>query len=455
MRYKFTYKSILMVIFVLAITCSSARAGLISTEQEIELGTEAARQVESEYGLYNDPVMTAWVQKVGKKLAQTEGREGITYRFKVLDMEEPNAFAIPGGFVYVTKGIMRDFVKNNEDYLAVILGHELGHINERHGMSQLEWSLGLGIVLNVLLGDNGTASEIAQIASNLIFLKYNRDQELEADQSGIRLAHKNGYNPRALVKFFKDLKVYEEKNPNYTPEFLASHPDTESRIEEANKYIAEVEGKPYNADTADNTHEEPTPTEENNFSGDLNGIWKAEDGSILNLKHDDTYVTGTYQKGSIQGEIKGNKINYSWWNRDGENGKGYFNISSDENTLEGEWSSVSGKKGHWKLARSSDDNNNDNNNENNEEHIDISGKWESSIGEINFIQNGDKVEGTYGKGKGVIKGTLNGKRLDCEWYEVVDKEGGTGYFIISDDGRSMTGEWGSEVGAKGQWNAYR
>ena len=142
-------------------------------------------------------------------------------------------------------------------------------------------------------------------------------------------------------------------------------------------------------------------------------------------------------------------------NRDGENGKGYFNISSDEDTLEGEWSSVSGKKGHWKLARSSDNNNYNEGNEDNEENIDISGKWESSIGEINFIQHGDKIEGTYGKGKGVIKGTLNGNRLDCEWYEVVDKEGGTGYFIISDDGRTMTGEWGSEVGAKGQWNAYR
>jgi Zn-dependent protease with chaperone function len=460
MKHKFIYKSILILIvtFLIAFPCSSARAGLISTEQEIELGREAARQVEAEYGLYNDPVMTAWVEKVGKKLAYSSPREGITYSFKVLNMEEPNAFAIPGGFVYVTSGLMKNFVKNNEDYLAVILGHELGHINERHGMSQLEWSLGLGIVLNVLLGDNGTVAQIAQVASNLIFLKYNREQELEADESGMRLAYNNGYNPRALIQFFKDLRVYEKQNPNYTPEFMASHPDTESRIEDANKYIAELEGKTYNPDTADNSYQQPTPvqTYENNsnFTGDLNGIWKAEDGTTLNLKQNGNYVTGTYQRGSIQGEIKDNKINYDWWNRDGENGKGYFAISSDENTLEGEWSSTSGKSGHWKLFRNeiSYDNNYS---ENNEGNIDISGKWQSSIGEINFIQNGDKVEGTYGKGKGVIKGTLNGKRLDCEWYEVVDKEGGSGYFIISDDGKSMKGEWGSEVGAKGQWNAYR
>ena len=349
---------------------------------------------------------------------------------------------------------MKNFVKNNEDYLAVILGHEIGHINERHGMTQMEWSMGLGVLLNVLLGDNGTVAQVAQVASELIFLKYNREQELEADQSGMRLAYNNGYNPRALVKFFQDLKVYEQNNPNSTPEFLASHPDTESRIEDANKYIAELEGKPYNPDTAGNPQEQPTPNEENNFSGDLNGIWKAEDGSTLELKQDGTYITGTYQRGSIQGEIKNNKINYNWWTRDGENGKGYFDISSDENTLEGEWSSVSGKSGHWKLLRNESTSDN-NYHENNDGNIDISGRWESSIGEINFVQNGDKVEGTYGKGKGVIKGTLNGKRLDCEWYEVVDKEGGTGYFIISDDGKSMQGEWGSEIGAKGQWNAYR
>ena len=98
MKHKFIYKSILILLFafIISLPSSAARAGLISTEQEIELGREAARQVEAEYGVYNDPVMTAWVEKVGKKLAYSSPREGITYSFKILNMEETECFCNTG-----------------------------------------------------------------------------------------------------------------------------------------------------------------------------------------------------------------------------------------------------------------------------------------------------------------------------------------------------------------------
>jgi len=113
---KYRQKLILILITVLitvSISGSVSYAGLISTEQEIELGTEAAQQVEAEYGLCYDQQLNSWVVGVGKKLAYIEPREGITYTFKILDMEEANALAIPGGFMYVTKGILRDFIKND------------------------------------------------------------------------------------------------------------------------------------------------------------------------------------------------------------------------------------------------------------------------------------------------------------------------------------------------------
>ncbi|HPZ07921.1 MAG TPA: M48 family metallopeptidase [Candidatus Eremiobacteraeota bacterium] len=461
--YKFIFS---LIIVVLLLTRVPATAGLISTEQEIKLGREAARQLESKYGLYNDPHMNVWVVEVGRKLAYVSPREGITYSFKIIKMKEPNAFAIPGGFIYVTTGLMQDFVKNDEDYLAVILGHELGHVNERHGMSQLEWQMGLGLVLQILLGDNNTISDIAQVASGLIFLKYSRDQELEADQWGMRLAYKTGHNPRALIRFFKDIKKYEEQHPSATPEFLESHPDTDSRIEEANKYIAELEGKPWVEDSnskdnknPDEYYNNPDITKGETFSGDLSGIWEATIAGPLELQQRGKKVTGTYQKGKgfLEGTIEGNRMNFKWRdNLTGNNGTGYFDISSDRNSLNGRWYSSAGESGPWQAWRKGENSSPSVPTQRPDETtLNISGIWQSVLGEISFVQTEASVEGTYGNGKGKINGIIYKNRFDCEWYEKVDNEKGTGYFIISSDGNSMTGQWFSETGATGIWSAYR
>ena len=465
-----------LTIIITLLSGSYSYAGLISTEQEIELGEEAAAQLEAEYGLSYDEQLTSWVAKVGKKLAYIEPREGITYRFKVLNMAEPNALAIPGGFIYVTKGILRDFIKNDENMLAVVVGHELGHVNERHGMKQLEWSLGLGVLLEVLLGNDSLASDIAQMASELIFLKYSRSQETEADEYGMRVAYKAGYDPKALIRFFRMLEVYEEQEGAYSPEFLQSHPDTDSRIEDAEEYIEEELGLAvYTPDVPDdynyyqptpapndNTYYQPTPYIDypgNDIEVNLSGTWEANFASPIILKQKGNRVTGTYQngKGSIEGIISGDSLNYEWKDFDSNDcGTGYFNISSDGNSLAGEWYSPSGDSGKWKAWReSSYTNNNNNNNNYNSNYYDVSGVWKSTLGEITFVQKGTDVEGYFGNGKGRIKGVISGNRLDYEWYEYVDNEGGTGYFIISNNGTSMDGQWYSETGTSGLWSASR
>lgn len=460
---------LLLIIVFLMSSGSVVLAGLISTEQEIELGEEAARQLEAEYGLYNDPYMNSWVTQVGTKLVYVDSREGITYRFKVLDMEEPNALAIPGGFVYVTRGIMTDFVRNDEDYLAVIVGHELGHVNKRHGMKQLEWSLGIGLVLEILLGQNSTAGDLAELAAGLVFLKYSRGQESEADEYGMKIAYEAGYDPRALIRFFRDLQTYEEQNSSYSPEFLQSHPDTEKRIEEAEIYAAELTGNPYNPDLYNNPDDynyyEPTPyydyTPDYNSQADLTGTWEASFSSPIILEQSGKNVTGTYQNGGgyIEGVINGSRLDYEWIDAKGsEHGTGYFDISSDGNTLEGKWYSSDGDGGDWKAWRGSSSNNDnyDNyDNYDNNNYYNISGKWKSSLGDISLNQSEDSVEGYFGGGKGRIKGNISGKRFDYEWFESVDNEGGTGYFIISEDGNSMSGQWYSETGATGNWTATR
>ncbi len=480
LKKNYRQKLILILITVLITVSTSGSvsyAGLISTEQEIELGTEAAQQVEAEYGLSYDQQLNSWVVGVGKKLAYIEPREGITYTFKILDMEEANALAIPGGFIYVTKGILRDFIKNDEDMLAVVMAHELGHVNERHGMKQLEWQMGLGVLLEVFLGQNSAAADIANLATGLIFLKYSRSQETEADEYGMRIAHKAGYDPRALIRFFKLLQVYEENEGAYSPEFLQSHPDTESRIEDSETYIQEELGlaattpaipDDYNyyqptPAPEDYTYYQPTPYYEypgNTSTGSLTGTWESNFASPIVLEQNGARVTGTYDDGggSIEGVISGSTFNYQWKDlSNNDHGTGYFNISSDGSRMEGEWYSPSGDTGKWKAWRETpvityDDNNYDDNNDN---LYDISGSWQSTLGEITFVQNGTEVEGYFGGGKGRLKGTLDGTRLDYEWYEYVDNEGGSGYFIISQDGRSMAGQWYSETGSSGKWTASR
>jgi|WetSurMetagenome_2_1015567.scaffolds.fasta_scaffold02137_7 predicted Zn-dependent protease len=206
---------------------------LISKDQEIQIGRESAAAVEKEFGIYRElPALNAYVERVGQRLVAQCGRRDITYRFTVLDTPVINAFALPGGFVYVTRGILARM--NSEDELATVMGHELAHVALRHGAQEIsrQTVAQLGIqALSIFKPDLAkSVGQYAGTALNLAFLGYSRDLEAQADEYGITYAEAAGYNPRGATKMFQMLQSIEQGEPGAMEKFLASHPPTAQRL---------------------------------------------------------------------------------------------------------------------------------------------------------------------------------------------------------------------------------
>ena len=216
---------------------------LFSREQEIELGRQAASEVEQELPVLEDETVQDYVRNVGGRLAAHAPGAEYPYTFTVLNLAEANAFALPGGFMYVNRGLLE--LVDTESQLAGVLAHEIAHVALRHGTNQASKSYlaqgGLAI-LGALLGDS-TAGNIAGAVSGvgvpLLFLKFSRSAEEQADTVGTQIMHGAGYDPAALAAFFDTL---EQKNDGGPPEFLSSHPSYENRRENIQHEAAAVGG---------------------------------------------------------------------------------------------------------------------------------------------------------------------------------------------------------------------
>jgi len=216
---------------------------LLSTKQEVALGKETAKQVEREFGVYHDPELQEYINGVGQKLADVSERKEITYYFTVLDTPMVNAFAAPGGFIFVTRGILKEL--DDEAELAGVMGHEIGHVAYRHGAKQFEKVFGYQAIL--LIGEILTKRDLSQLSQytdffvSLMLLGYSRKNEFEADNSGVRYSLAAGYDPKGMVDFFEKLKTMEKKPPSKFETLFRSHPPTADRIERAQLYIEQVE----------------------------------------------------------------------------------------------------------------------------------------------------------------------------------------------------------------------
>jgi len=219
---------------------------LLSTKQEVALGKETAMYVEKEFGVYDDPELRNYVNGVGQKLANASERKEITYYFNILNTPMVNAFAAPGGFVFVTRGILKEL--DDEAQLAGVIGHEIGHVAYRHGAKQFEKVFGYQAIL--LIGEIITKRDLSQLRQytdffvSLMLLGYSRKNEFEADNSGVRYSLAAGYDPKAMVEFFDKLKAMEKRAPSEFETLFRSHPPTADRIERVELYIdqAGVEG---------------------------------------------------------------------------------------------------------------------------------------------------------------------------------------------------------------------
>jgi len=205
---------------------------LISEQQELAIGEETDGQVRGQYGVYADDPMSGYVTASGKDIAVHTHLPNLPYRFAVLDSPVINAFAVPGGYVYLTRGILA--LMNSEAEMAVVLGHELGHVNARHSVRKMSQMIlfQAGLAIGSAISDTfAKISGIAGIGVSLLFLKFSRDDEREADALGVAYARSAGYDPSRMVDFFDALeRMGDLSGKNSLPGFLSTHPLTKERV---------------------------------------------------------------------------------------------------------------------------------------------------------------------------------------------------------------------------------
>ena len=214
-----------------------------SLEHEIALGKSLAQEVERTSKLIDDPVVTEYVNRVGQNLVRNSDAR-VPFTIKVIDSDEVNAFALPGGFFYVNSGLILRAQEESE--LAGVMAHEISHVVARHGTKQATKGemMQLATIPLILLGPGGWAGygiyQALQLAIPLSYLKFSRDAEREADFLGIQYMYKAGYDPNSYVTFFERIQADEKRRPGTIPKFFSTHPPTPERIADAQKEIARI-----------------------------------------------------------------------------------------------------------------------------------------------------------------------------------------------------------------------
>ncbi|HSM51282.1 MAG TPA: M48 family metalloprotease, partial [Thermoanaerobaculia bacterium] len=204
---------------------------MMGEAQEVEMGRQADREISGAFGLYEDPELQAYVDRIGRQLAATTERPNLPWQIRVVDDPAVNAFALPGGFLYLTRGILGHF--NSEAEMAAVIGHEIGHVTGRHSVEQMSKAqlanVGLGIAM-IASKEVRQFGDVAQMGLGLLFLKFSRDHEREADDLGLRYVVNAGYDPRQMLGVFQTLdRVSAAAGGDRLPNWLATHPNPEDR----------------------------------------------------------------------------------------------------------------------------------------------------------------------------------------------------------------------------------
>lgn len=216
---------------------------LMSESQEIAVGRDADLQVRQEMGLSNDPELQRYISAIGQRMAKISERPALPWQFAVVDQPAVNAFAIPGGFIYITRGIL-PFL-DNEAELAGVIGHEIGHVTARHSVQQYTRQIGgtLGLTaLGIFVPAARPFGDVAGAGLGVLFLKYGRDDERQSDALGARYASTVGYDPAGVPAFLSTIGRLDEAagDRKGVPNFLSTHPDPLSRVEEIQPLVREL-----------------------------------------------------------------------------------------------------------------------------------------------------------------------------------------------------------------------
>ena len=217
---------------------------LMSEDAELEMGRKYYSQILQSQALYQDPKIQSYVQSIGDSLAELSHRSNLIYRFTVLDSPDVNAFALPGGYIFINRGLMAYL--SSEEELAAVLGHEIGHVTARHSVRQISQAQVLSIISYAVAREAGSAAgDLANIASGALVAGYGRDMELQADSLGAEYMAKQGYSALGMIDTISVLKEHElystevskrrGSNQQTYHGIFASHPSNDSRLKEVIK----------------------------------------------------------------------------------------------------------------------------------------------------------------------------------------------------------------------------
>ncbi len=221
-----------------------SRFNIVSEQQELEMGAQFAAELENELKFIRDPEVVGYVDRLGQSLARASQRNDIPYTFHVVDTEEVNAFAVPGGYLYVNRGLIAEATSESE--LAGVIGHEIGHVVGRHSARQMSQQYGIQMIAGIALGQNpGMLAQItAGLLANGAMMRYSRDMESEADALGVRELYDTGIDPNGISTFFDKLEAMSGgSGGGAVAKYFSSHPDPGARAATTRAQIAQLPAK--------------------------------------------------------------------------------------------------------------------------------------------------------------------------------------------------------------------
>jgi beta-barrel assembly-enhancing protease len=214
-----------------------------STQQEVELGTSYAQQINRQLPIVGDPEANRYINLLGDSLARVADDRSLQWRFYIVDSPEVNAFAVPGGFIYVNRGLIERTTAMNQ--LAGVLAHEIGHVTQRHSVKQMRdmQRADLGLTMACVLTGvctNEAAGAAIQLGGSAVFAKFSRDDERQSDRVAVAYTVRAGIDPRGIPKMFEILLNERKGSPSGVDAWFRTHPLEESRIEEVQGEIAKL-----------------------------------------------------------------------------------------------------------------------------------------------------------------------------------------------------------------------
>jgi predicted Zn-dependent protease len=223
------------LIAVVAASCA------VSQQQEVALGANTAAQVSAELPLLRDAAVVSYINTLGTQLERVTDTRGLTWHFTVVDSKEVNAFALPGGWIYVNRGLIERATDMSE--LAGVIGHEIGHVTRRHSVEQMQQAQGANVGVSLLctltkVCDSGAGQAAIGVGGSALFAKFSRTDEAEADAEGVATTIKAGISPNGIPAMFRILLRERQSNPGALDAFFASHPLEEDRITATEAQIA-------------------------------------------------------------------------------------------------------------------------------------------------------------------------------------------------------------------------